>query len=515
MRFQANDLNFGVSIDMPAWNLPPGVMTDSLNMRYVNGAAEKMGGWQTALGDLSVTATSALAYLTDESLNVYYVYGDTKRLWATDGSSTHVAIIPEIHTGTTSYDATLDLGWNGDPYNNFFVFTDGGEGPLTKPPLSWVPASISAGTAVAVELVNWPASTTCNLIRSFRNFLVALRVDEGSGTNPLLLRWSSSTYTGLPSSWDYTDPANDSGRVTIADTDDPIIDCLPLRGTNIVYKEQHTWAMEYIGGSTVFAFREIFSEIGLITENCVAAFKNMHFVVGNNDVVVHDGNEAQSVVDRKTRNWLFNQIDADNYKRCFVITDDRNSEMIFCYPTEGESFADRALVWNWQSNSVYPRDLGGNMARGAYGRMPVGFSRAVYADRNTAEVYGLMTRADEKEAVIFAGSEVYDTSVAMSVYAERKNIPLNKDINSVKRILRVYPWVEGTDGDTLKVQLYTKDALSDATRTTASATFVIGQDYKTDFRVDSRTFDIRFVYGGANEVKVYGYDIDYFRGGER
>ncbi|MCP4928873.1 MAG: hypothetical protein GY918_07455, partial [Gammaproteobacteria bacterium] len=253
MRFQADDLNFGVSIDMPAWNLPPGVMTDSLNMRYVNGAAEKMGGWQNVLGSLSVTGTHALSYLTDELLNVYYVYGNASTLYATDGSSTHQVIT------TLTYTATLDLGFNGGAYNNHFVFTEGSREPGT-----WIPGSLSAGVDKANALTNWPASTTCQVIRPFRNFLVALRVDEGSGTNPLLLRWSSSSYTGLPASWDYTDPANDSGRVTIADTDDPIIDCLPLRGTNIVYKEQHTWAMEYVGGSTVFAFREIFSEVGLI-----------------------------------------------------------------------------------------------------------------------------------------------------------------------------------------------------------------------------------------------------------
>ena len=158
------------------------------------------------------------------------------------------------------------------------------------------------------------------------------------------------------------------------------------------------------------------------------------------------------------------------------------------------------------------------MARGTNGRLPDTFSRATYATRNTAEEYSFLTRNDRREIVYFSNSEIYkgiSDSANMDIYLERKNVPLDKDINSYKRVLRCYPWVQGTDGDSIKVQLYTKDALSDASRTTASASFTIGQDYKTDFRASSRVYDIRFIYEGTNDVKLYGYDLEFFREGER
>ena len=503
MRYQANDLNFGVSVDIPAWNLPPGVMTDSLNVRYRDGGAEKMQGWDDVFGATSVTGSCALDMVADDDLNVFYVYGDTDNLYyARSAGAAHVKI------SHTSFSASVDVGFNGGSYNGYLVYTGGGK----LQPFSWDPNTPATATAFLT------GSPVCDVIRPFKNFLIALRVTEGSDKKPLMLRWSSSAFTGLPSSWDYTDPANDSGRVTLADSSDPIIDCLPLRGANIVYKEQHTWAMDYVGGSNVFSFRELFGEVGMLAEQCASAFKNMHFVVTNNDVVVHDGNEAQSVVDRKTRDWLFNRIDADNYRRSFVVRDNRNREMIFCYPEEGASAPNAALVWNWQSNSVYPRDLGGTMARGTNGRLPDTFSRATYATRNTAEEYSFLTRNDRREIVYFSNSEIYkgiSDSANMDIYLERKNVPLDKDINSYKRVLRCYPWVQGTDGDSIKVQLYTKDALSDASRTTASASFTIGQDYKTDFRASSRVYDIRFIYEGTNDVKLYGYDLEFFREGER
>ena len=421
MRHVADQLAAGVFPDMPAWNLPPGVMTDSLNVRYRDGAAEKIKGYSQELGDLSVTA-DYVTMLTDGS-TVFYVYANSADIYGTDGT-THSKI------SSVSYSADADLSWNGGFYHGFLVLTDG---VLT--PGSWDPALANK----VQDLTSWPAATSCELIRPFRDFLVALKITESGTVNKRLIRWSESALAGnLPTTWDYTDPANDSGRVELGQTYDNLVDCLPLRNANIVYKEQHTWAMEFIGGSTVFSFRQIFSQIGMLSENCAKPFKNMHFVVSDHDVVVHDGNEAQSVVSQKARRWLFNRIDSDNFRKSFVVADYRNREMIFCYPIAGQTYPEQALVWSWQENNIYIRDLGNPMSSGVTGFLPPGtaltFDAATGAysthtaafdepGYNALQQYIVFTRSDATKALQNDDTEQYD-GVAMTVFCERENVPL-------------------------------------------------------------------------------------------
>ena len=317
-------------------------------------------------------------------------------------------------------------------------------------------------------------------------------------------------------------------RTELGQTTDNLVDCLPLRNVNIVYKEKHTWAMEYIGGSNVFNFRQIFSQVGMLTKSCARPFRQMQFVVTDNDFVVHDGNQAESVLDKRARRWLFQQIDSDNYERSFVLADYRNREMVFFYPSTGASWPDKAFVWNWQDNSLYPRDLGKSMARGTTNILPAqpatAYSAAAgtYADQqdtfagsgyNAAEQYMVTSQVSANQAVQHDKGEDYGGTV-MSVYCERSYLPLDKDAHSYKRILRVLPWIEGTNGDTVTVTAYTRSILG-GSRASSAKTFTIGTDYKVDFLVSGRVFDIRFEYSGTNPLKVYGYDVEWYREGRR
>ncbi len=509
MKFSADNLALGTFLDTPEWKLEAGVMTDSLNVRYRDGAAEKIKGYSQVLGDLSATA-NYITMLTDGA-TVFYVYANLGDIYGTDGT-THTKI------STISYSATADLAYNGGFFHGYLVFTEG-----VLDPQSWDPG-LANKVAGLDGTGGWPASTKCEVIRPFRDFLVALRIDEGSGFNRRLIRWSESSLAGnLPTTWDYTDPQNDSGRTELGQTYDNLVDCLPLRNANIVYKQQHTWAMEHVGGSNVFNFRQIFSQVGMLTENCAKPFKNMHFVVTDHDVVVHDGNGAESVLERKARRWLFNRIDSDNYKRSYVVADYRNREMIFCYPEPGQDFPEQALVWNWQENNVYPRALGNPMAAAITGLLPA--ASATTFDGATETFASIAREFDEQQAnaskqyVIFGrgdGLKAYqddDTEqfdgVGMSTYLERSHLPLVGDISLFKRVLSVFPHVDGTAGDTFEVRIGTRNSFDAAVSWSSYKTFTIGTDYKLDFRLSARLFDIRFRYTGSNAWRIFGYDIEF------
>src|SRR5262245_20024462 len=91
--------------DAPDVGLPAGAWTNSRNVRYRDGAAEKCRGYDAALGGLSATAIWA-APISDGT-NYFWVYGSETVLYATDGA-THANV-----TGSLAPNAAQDLGYTG------------------------------------------------------------------------------------------------------------------------------------------------------------------------------------------------------------------------------------------------------------------------------------------------------------------------------------------------------------------------------------------------------------------
>ena len=506
MRQSIDNLATGISPDLPDWNLPDGAWSDSRNVRYRDGAVEKMRGHEEIWGDLSATAIWA-APISDGS-NYFWVYGSTTALYATDGT-THANV------SSATYTAGLDLAWSGGAYNGYMVANCG-----TSPPQTWVPSLANKFT----ELANWPATTLCQVLRPFRNYLVALRVSESGSYNPRLLRWSSSALPGgLPNTWDYTDPSYDAGRVELAQTGDLLVDCLALRDFNIIYKEQHTWLMEFIGGFDVFGFRQLFSNVGMLTENCGAAFSTNHLVLTDNDIVVHDGNQVQSVANNRLRSWLFSRINTSRYKRSFVVANHRAREIWICIPEAGYDYPNLAVIWNWQDDKWYVRDLSQPLSYAATG---VVSGTAVTFDADTPGTFDggvgsfdeesysafeqrlVMLNASSPTAYQADSGELYG-GVTPTCYALRRSINLGRDIFRTSRLMRIFPKVLGTPGDTLRIRIGVRDAIDASVAWQGPYIYTIGVDHKVDVRVNGRVVDIQFEYIGTNTFRLFSFDLEY------
>src|SRR5690349_21389536 len=113
--------------DPPDMALPAGSWTDSRNVRYRDGAVEKVRGYVQALGELS--ATSIWAAPISDGTNYYWAYGSGTVMYATDGA-THANI-----TGSITLGATDDLGYTGGAFHGHLLVNDG-----VNIPQSWNPS---------------------------------------------------------------------------------------------------------------------------------------------------------------------------------------------------------------------------------------------------------------------------------------------------------------------------------------------------------------------------------------
>lgn len=514
--------------DPPPIASPAGAWTDSRNVRYRDGAVEKVTGYTAALGSLS--ATAAFIESVNDGINAFWVYGTGGGghggfgggdvLYATDGLQHSDISHPSI-----TYSADLDVGWSGGGFHGFMVVTDG-----SNIPQQWSPSLANNASSLSY----WPAVTTiAKRIAFYKDFIWALRITEGGTYNPRLIRWSDRAQSGaLPTSWDDTDPTNQAGIVELAQTNDAVVDAVPLRDSMIVYKESYTWLADYIGGLDVFSFRQVFSEIGAMTENCAAPFGAQHLVLSDHDLVLHDGSNARSIVDRRTRRWLFNRISSERYKRTFLVTDPKLREVMVCFPEVGYDYPNLALVWNWAEDKFDVRELGGPKTYAARGIVPNGTAISFDSDTDLGgsfdavagnfdeQTYSqfqertLMLDALAKRAYQMDSGETFN-GVAMSCYAERTAMGLTQDMGMIKRLWRIWPKVIAGEGEVLNFYISTRESLNSPIAYDGAYPYTVGVDTWIDVRLDGRVFDLRVEYSGTQTFRLSGAGFEFEPSGER
>jgi hypothetical protein len=153
-----------------------------------------------------------------------------------------------------AYTGTADDRWAGGVLHGIAVLTNGKDLPQAR-----------GDTGSFENLANWPSTTRCDVIRPFRNYLIALNITEGGQKQPFLVKWSHAADPGtLPTSWDTSNPALDAGDFPLSEGADKIVDGLTQGDAFIIYKESSIYRMTYTGGGTVFQFDQISSQHGLL-----------------------------------------------------------------------------------------------------------------------------------------------------------------------------------------------------------------------------------------------------------
>lgn len=334
-----NDLaSLGVINDVKPYMLPPEAWTLALNMRYRDGAPESLLGWAQIFGALP-QAPHFLMPIDTVATN-YWLWASLTRIYAYDGA-THDNITRAVGG---DYNAGETRNWNGTILGGIPIFNNGVDVPQFR-------ANMTAGTKFA-DLTNWPGNLRARVIRAFGPYLMAFGLTEAAVVKPHTILWSHPADPGsIPSSWDSTDPTKDAGRKDLEDVNSGIIiDALPLSSAMYIYKGTATWRALTIGGRFIFDFKPFLTTSGILAPRCVALTGDgkKHCVVTQDDMIWHDGNRTISILDDRQRTRLFGEIDTLNFTNSFLFCNPLASEMWFCYPTQGNTNPNKALIWNYK-----------------------------------------------------------------------------------------------------------------------------------------------------------------------
>lgn len=396
---------------------------------------------------------------------------------------------------------------------------------------SEVPQYIAPTALTFVNLPNWPSTIRTNSLRPYQSFLVMAGYTDGSTEYPYTVRWGDEyDPTGVPGSYDITSTTNLAGENPLGGRFGALVDSLPLGGTNIIYAERGAYAMQFVGAPLVFSFRELFDDGGLITVGAVCVFGNRHFVVGRDDIYIHDGSSKQSVVSSRVRDALFSAV-ADT--RSITVTPDyERSEIWVCYADKDAAdsrTANRAWVWNWTNDAWTPRDVPGVRAMafgpniGEGGGSGGGWDTLATAwDNWSAQWNDVGADVQARSGRLFAASYTSSKLFAMNesfaangsgyrAYVEATKIDLDRVLErATERILqikRIVPQISGNG--TVTFTIGSSNSPQGPVNWKNTKVFNVETDYKIDCRVTGRYLAIRAESESASgQWQLSGFDLD-------
>lgn len=329
----------GWNPDLDPIQLDAGHTTDAEWVRFSEGRVQPMGGVLELLQDESVYKFSMdVGYSTG-----YSIVASSDAVKVFDGASLSDISNPRAN----AYDSITDSKyWSGCMLGRIPVLCNP-YGVMEY----WNPQTTSTEMEdLPFDSMNswFDMGYNAELIRSHKQFLFALKLQEGSDEFPDGVRWSHPADIGfIPPTWDETDPTNRAGKTTLGGQGGAIIDGLSLRDSFVVYRENGITIFDYIGGNNVWNVRNITTTFRLVNKSCVVEVDGCHFALGNNDICKFDGTNVLPLATDRVKKFLRKSINSNAIDACFVKVNRNKNEIWFCIPTGSNPYCDMALVYNW------------------------------------------------------------------------------------------------------------------------------------------------------------------------
>lgn len=508
----------GIVQDIPSHELPPEAWSDGRNVRFTDEKAVKMDGYSLVFDPPSVAPYWLLS-----------VRSAVERIWLYAGLAKVYAFSSIGHTDITrtsggDYSATEAGLWNGGVLGGIPILNNGVDDPQY-----W--ATANPATTKLADLSNWPASTACAVIRPFKNFLVALDVTKSGVRFPHMVKWSHPAVPGaVPVSWDETDATRDAGENQLTDTESGFIfDGQVLRDIFVIYKEQSTWGMQFIGPPNIFRFFKILEQSGILTKNCVGVLGDgaRHFIPTGDDIIVHDGQRAESVIERSFRKTINTLLDVDTFGRSFVVRNSVDNELWFCFPESGQTWPNLAFVWNYRDGSQSIRDIA-SASHIAAGEIVESDTQTWDSDSQVwdadPQVWDFLKHRAQQARLIQAdpvASKLYfldDTNQAngsnITSYIERTGLAIigrdrrgnaQVDFERRKLVTRLRPKARG---GAFQVRVGSQEDIDGTVTWQSPVTFTPGTDQYVDVSVSGRLIAVRFESLADVAWQLDGYDIE-------
>lgn len=498
---------YGVIKDQPAHELPENAFSDARNVRFKDGKMERMKG-QTTAWTPTVTPYFIINFTT--ATKRYWCYPGLAKVYVHDGT-TETNITP-----ASDFTGTASNRWTGGVINGNLVLNNGVENPQF-----W-----NGNTATDLAtLTGWDTNEKAKALRVFKNYLIALNITKTSTAYPNMVKWSNAALpNAIPQVWDETDVTEDAAETDLSETSDIVVDGLAMGNAFIVYKERSMYAMRETFDSRIFNIQRLPGDIGALAIGCIADTPIGHVVMTPSDVIVHSGQGPVSIADGVIRRYIFESIDATNYKRSFVVHNPAQSEVWVCFPQTGNTNPNIAAVYNYLQKNWTLRELT-NVTYAASGQIDQTLSDSWDSDSDSwdddattwdnggyqqSDAVLLITNTTPTVDVADRGAKF--AGVAYTSYAERTGLVFDAPW-LYKLAKRFTPRIDGTLGATVQIKVGSQANSEVANVWEWTTTYTIGTTYEANGFANGRLLSYRITSLDNLPYSMKSIDIEYETGG--
>jgi hypothetical protein len=435
--------------------------------------------------------------------NTYWVHCGLSAVYV-DNGTTRTNITGTAPTGA------IDNRWTGGVLSGVLVLNNG-----VDQPQYW------GGTGTLAVLAGWNSTWRAGFLRPWRTFLLAGDITKGSTRYPHMLKLSDSAVPGsIPASWDATNPALDAVERDAAQTEDYLVDAMPLGDMMIVYKTRSMYFIRETFDARVIELQRLPGDYGMLARGCGAVTPVGHVVLTSGDVVLHAGQGADSIADDVVRQRIFAGIESANSGRCFVTANPAQSEVWVCFPESGQTTCTLAAVWSWVSKRWTFRTLP-NLTHGAYGAIiatpasDIVDSGTGLVDADGSLVDAIDAPPNESRLVVCNASAIgvadsgpTDFGASITWYVERYGLPGSSpdqsgaiDPGQVVTLTDVLPRFNAPNGTAITVTVGAAMTPSGNYTLESPVTFTVGNDFEANVFASGRYLYLKLA-GTTSDVAL-------------
>ncbi|WP_444939405.1 hypothetical protein [Microbulbifer sp. JMSA002] len=493
----------GINVDTPPFELPVNEFSAGKNVRFANGAAQTMPS-PKILEPLAEAPVWGAGWVSDGVPQL--AYASQTELYIRENET----FVKRTNSTDFSTGYSPSENWQSLVWGESVIFNNGVDVPQIREPTD----------TEFKALPNWPSNLRAKLLSGYKNFMVALGITEDGVNYPNTVRWSTEAEPGqVPWTWDVVDLSGLAGANPVDSGASELVDCLPLGGANIIYSQEATYLMQFVGGQYVFAFDKLLDQ-GILCRDAVAAFDKFHFVIGSTEIFVHDGSSTRPVAHRRANKTFYNEVGDRTKVRCVA---NHKTKEVWTYYTTGAGNANRAMVYNWLDNTFTFVDVPG-VACAVFAPKQgeiVTWEELTQSWADLTQSWGEFADTAFYPVMYYFSSDgaahtlqeadfLSTASTTQSVYLERTGIDLDQLLKAPtkqwKLIRQIVPQIHGTG----KVRITVggaSTAMGDV-HWRQPREFDVAKGLKVDVRLKARYLAIKIQSVDAGFWRLTGWDLD-------
>jgi hypothetical protein len=532
---------YGIITDRDAYDLPTQAFSAGVNIRFSDGRVQRSPVFRTASNTLSADPRQIVVIIdatNTDKVYISYRNGRVKR-WDSSTGELDVSIIGYADFSVDEVFTTTQLA-------NVLYFNREDRVPWALTPAALQFSPLGGG---------WDSTWRAKTLRSYNNSLVALNVTKGGVNGPKLVKTSDFVVAdgSIPLDWDHTSTTNNATENILTELQAPLLDGVRLRDNMILYTRKETWVMSADGSNLVYRYLPLFTDAGVINQNCVVEVDNVHYCFGQDDLWMHDGNTKRSIADGRVRRRFFGTLRADHTKECFVsynpilkqvsfncvssnplatfgpaVAPGANFAAVYDIGTDTWSFEDRPYVWGsclttggvsgaqtWDSSA----GIEWNTAGGTWADLEDASKRGVFYVGSASPTHSLVP--------LLYGYDLFGegSSFALPVHDEatkpallfREGIDLDEldvDLIGYKQLRSITPQGRVNAANPIEFAFGSNNGFSEQPIYSEFQTWDGVELHKVDFRDAGRFLGMKLRHTGY-EMSLSGLDVDMIVTGHR